>query len=117
MREVIRATEDMIALLKAAGSVDPSTSVPAMWQLAKAIELPLREGHMPGNILDGIYEVDRLQPGAAPEYPLDLLAPGTEKDYFAFTLSHQGYIPQRAVESDYVMVPTYPVANAIDWLS
>ena len=28
----------------------------------------------------------------------------------------QGYIPERNVESDYVMVPVYSVGNSIDWL-
>lgn len=116
MAEHKNPTAEMLSLLQTAGSLDPNVGGPAMWQLAKALQLPLREGVMPGDILFGIYERDVLQPGAAPEYPMDVLSPGTEKDYFAFTLSNQGYIPQKTAESDYVMVPTYPIGNSIDWL-
>ena len=85
-------------------------------QKASALRTPVREGVMPGDITAGIFEIINLDEDAAPEFPLDMLRPGTEKDFYAYTLPNHGYIPQRNVESDYVMVPTFEVGNAIDWL-
>ena len=84
--------------------------------MAKALELPLRQGVMSGNILGDIFEAITLQPGATAEFPLDFLAPGTEKEFVAFTIPNHGRIPERHVEGDYVMVPTYDVGASIDWL-
>jgi len=57
-----------------------------------------------------------MEPGAAAEFPLDLLSPGTESEHVAYTNPGHGRIPERAVEGDYVMVPTYTVASSIDYL-
>ena len=85
-------------------------------ELAKALEIPLRKGVMSGDILDGVYEAVRLAPGASAEFPLDFLAPGTESDFVAYTIPNHGRIPERHVEGDYVMVPTYDVGASIDFL-
>lgn len=115
-RNNFEPTPEMKSLLIEVGSRDKGKSLAATQQLAKALELPLRKGIMSGNILDGIFEAVSLEADAAPEFPLDLLAPGTEKDHIAYTIPNHGRIPERHVESDYVMVPTYDVASAIDWL-
>jgi len=103
-------------LLKQSGSKRREESLAAVAELAKALETPLRKGVMSGDILSGIFEVVNLDPGATSEFPLDFLAPGQEKDFVAFTIPNQGRIPQRHVEGDYVMVPTYDVGAGIDWL-
>lgn len=102
-------------LLRASGSFDKNVSLPAIRELAKALETPLRQGILNGNILDGIFEVISLSESATPEFPLDFLAPGTEKEFVAYSIPNHGYIPQRHVEGDYVMVPTYDIGSAIDW--
>lgn len=102
-------------ILVASGSMNKEESLAALAELAKALELPLRQGVLNGDILDGIFEVIRLTQSATPEFPLDLLAPGTEKQHVAYTIPNHGYIPQRHVEGDYVMVPTYDCGNSIDW--
>ena len=107
---------EMNQLLSRAGSLQREESLAATSELAKALELPLRQGVMSGNILDGIFEAINLQPGATAEFPLDFLAPGTEKEFVAFTIPNHGRIPERHVEGDYVMVPTYDVGASIDWL-
>jgi hypothetical protein len=102
-------------LLRASGSFDKTVSLPAIRELAKALETPLRQGILNGNILDGIFETISLSESATPEFPLDFLAPGTEKEFVAYSIPNHGYIPQRHVEGDYVMVPTYDIGSAIDW--
>jgi hypothetical protein len=102
-------------ILKASGSYNQDEALAAMRQLATAVTTPLRQGVLSGGIIDGIFENIPLDSNATSEFPVDLLAPGTEKDYVAYTLPNHGYIPQRNVEGDYVQVPTYSVGNAIDW--
>ena len=106
----------MNAILRASGSYNKEEALKATSDLAKALELPLRQGVLDGNILDGIFEPIQLEQSATSEFPLDFLSPGTEKDFVAYTIPNHGYIPQRNVEGDYVMVPTYDIGASIDWL-
>lgn len=106
----------MNQLLRQSGSYDKAEALAAQRELATALELPLRQGVLNGDVLDSIYEPIKLDQSATPEFPLDLLAPGKEKEHVAYTIPNHGYIPERHVEGDYVMVPTYDIANAIDWL-
>ena len=115
-KKFFEPTPEMNQLLSRAGSLQREESLAATSELAKALELPLRQGVMSGNILGDIFESITLQPGATAEFPLDFLAPGTEKEFVAFTIPNHGRIPERHVEGDYVMVPTYDVGASIDWL-
>lgn len=114
--KVFQPTKELTDLLIRSGSARKEESVAANAEFAKALELPLRQGVLNGNILDGIFEPITLAQSATPEFPLDLLAPGTEKDFVAYTIPNHGYIPEKHVESDYVMVPTYDVGASIDYL-
>ncbi len=114
--KVFQPTPELTDLLVRSGSPQREVATAANAEFAKALELPLRQGLLSGDILDGIFEPVRLAPGATPEFPLDFLAPGTEKDFVAYTIPNHGYIPERHVESDYVMVPTYDVGASIDYL-
>jgi hypothetical protein len=116
MADTFTPTPEITDLLVKSGSADRDVALAANKEFAKALELPLRQGLMSGNILDNIFESVQLAPGATPEFPLDFLAPGTERDFVAYTIPNHGYIPERHVESDYVMVPTYDVGASIDYL-
>tara|TARA_R100000152_G_C6760929_1_gene185004 strand:- start:385 stop:1386 length:1002 start_codon:yes stop_codon:yes gene_type:complete len=111
-----RPDEAFIDLLKRSGSSEKNEALAAQRELAKAIETPLREGVLVGNILDGIFEAIPMEPGTTTEFPLDLLAPGEEDEFVAYTNPGHGRIPERAVEGDYVMVPTYSITSSIDYL-
>lgn len=113
---MLQINDKVKEILRASGSFNKEISLNATMELAKALELPLRKGVLDGDILDGIFEAIELADGVSPEFPLDLLTPGTEKDWVAFTIPNHGYIPQRNVESDYVMIPMYEIGGAIDWL-
>jgi len=115
-KNVISApTPEMTALLKKSGSANRAESLEATHQLAIALQEPLRQGVMSGDITGSIYETVTLEPGATPEFPLDFLAPGTEKDFVAYSVPNHGRIPERYVEGDYVMIPTFEIASSIDW--
>jgi len=109
-------TPEMNVLLQAAGSRNREASLNATHELAVALELPLRKGVMSGDITGDIFEVVNLGPGVIPEFPLDIIAPGTEKDYVAYTIPNHGRIPEATVEGDYLIVPTFEVGSSIDWL-
>lgn len=109
-------TPELTDLLVRSGSMNREVALAATHEFAKALELPLRKALLSGNILEGIFEPIRLAQGATPEFPLDFLAPGTEKDFVAYTIPNHGYVPERHVEGDYVMVPTYDIGASIDYL-
>lgn len=110
-----KPTAEMIDLLRKAGDNRYECATAAQLELAKALSLPLRQGILKGDIISGIYESVYFAPGTAVEFPLDFIAPGTERDYVAYTVPAQGRIPERHVEGDYVMVPTYEVGSSIDF--
>lgn len=110
-----RPSEELLKLFRLSGDSDQSVAQQAQRQIAKAIEEPLRKGIMYGDVTGSIFERMQLEPGSSPEFPLDLLSPGTERDYTAYTNPGHGRIPERSVESDYVMVHTYSITNSIDF--
>ena len=114
--ERFEPTPELTDLLIRSGSANRQVALAANAEFAKALELPLRQGVLSGDILDGIFEPVQLAQSATPEFPLDFLAPGTEKDFVAYTIPNHGYVPERHVEGDYVMVPTYNVGSSIYYL-
>lgn len=114
--KAFQPTPELTDLLVRSGSSQREVALAANAEFAKALELPLRQGLLSGDILDGIFEPIQLAQSATPEFPLDFLAPGTEKDFVAYTIPNHGYIPERHVEGDYVMVPTYDIGASIDYL-
>lgn len=108
--------KDLIQALKMSGSNNKAEALMAQDGFAKGLETPLRKGIMYGNIINNIFKSMPLESGASPEFPLDLLAPGTERDYTAYTNPGHGRIPEKSIESDYVMLHLYSVANSIDFL-
>ncbi len=114
--EVKTPTPEMSDLLRNSGSGNREQALAAQHELAVALQLPLRMGVMSGDITGDIFERINLAPGTSSEFPLDFLSPGTEKDFVAYTIPNHGRIPERNIEGDYVMVPTYDVGASIDWL-
>jgi len=106
----------MTELLKACGSQNMEESQKAQAALAGALEIPLRQGILVGNIIGDIYEPQTFDPNARVEYPIDFFRPDNATDFIAYTVPNQGRIPERQVAGDYVTVPTYDVGASIDWL-
>jgi len=111
-----RPSEEFISLLKKTGNNDQNVAYSAQREFAKALELPLRKGVLVGNILGDIFETINVEPGASTEYPLDLISPGLEGEHVAYTNPGHGRVPERAVESDYVTIPTYSITSSVDYL-
>jgi hypothetical protein len=103
-------------LLALTASPDLEVAYAAQKAMAAALQSPLREGIFDEDNLDGIFRREVLAPGAQSNYPLDFIRPGTEDlDYTAITLPKQGRVPERHVEGDELWVPTFQIANSIDW--
>lgn len=115
-RKIQKPTEQMVDLLKRTASNDEKERTVAMQALAAALQVPLREGLLNGDILDNIFTPEPLDPGATAEYPLDLYQQHNDGQYVAYTISSEGAIPTRTVVSDSITVQTYKMGNSIDWL-
>ena len=111
-----RPSEELIALLRKSGDSDVNVAAAAQREFAKALELPLRKGVLVGNILGDIFETIRVEAGSTTEFPMDLISPGLEGEHVAYTNPGHGRIPERSVESDFVMIPTYSITSSIDYL-
>jgi hypothetical protein len=115
-KKIIKPTAEMTQMLKATGASRREDALEAQRALAAALQEPLNEGVLGGDLEIGrIYSREDLEPGAAAEYPLDLFGPTDEEDYLAYTIPAEGAIPLRNVESDKVMVPVYEIGSSIDW--
>lgn len=111
-----RPDDATLDLLRKTADSDLNVAMAAQQEFAQALQTPLRQGILVGDVVRGLYEAMPVEPGGTTDIPLDLLAPGTEMDYVAYTCPNQGRIPQRTVEGDYLRIPTYRIANNIDWL-
>ena len=111
-----RPSDEFISLLRKSGDGDINVAQAAQREFAKALELPLRKGVLVGNILGNIFETINVEAGSTTEFPLDLISPGLEGEHVAYTNPGHGRIPERSVEGDYVMIPTYNIASSVDYL-
>lgn len=112
---VQEATPQMKAVLRKFASPNRREAMTAQTQVAKAMEEVLRKGVLSGDITGNIYEPIQLEGNATSEFPLDFIAPGTEKEFVAYTIPDHGVIPKKHVEGDYVIVPTYDIGASIDY--
>lgn len=114
-RNIRKPTAEQIELLRRTGSPNRAESLEAMHALAAALQVPLRAALLDGDILNGIFASEVLDPSATAEYPLDFYQTAQESDYVAYMIPSEGALPLRNVVGDAVTVSTYEVGNAIDW--
>lgn len=129
-KKIERPSDEVVDIIRKSGSANPAERLEALGRLANelnegmqesimqatALETPLRAGNLVGDVATYLFEMRAMEPGASLEFPLDLLAPGEEDEFVAYTNPGNGRIPERQVEGDYVQVPTFGQANSIDWL-
>lgn len=114
MPKLARPDEKMVALARRAGDNDPNIAYPAQRELALSFVDPLRRGVVDGDIASGIFQEVLFPFGQAVEFPLDIIAPGTERNLIAFTIPVHGRIPEQHFQGDYVAVPTFEVGASAD---
>mgnify|MGYP000231632314 CR=1 FL=1 len=99
-----------------ASIVSRTISMPDIEEAQADLSTPLRSGVLVGDNVRNIYTQNLLGRGEYYcEYPLDILAPGEEDSYIAYTQPGTGRIAERHIEGDYVRVPTFRLASSIDW--
>src|SRR5687767_8740372 len=103
-------------LLKDSISTDPQVAYAANQLLKAAITSgPLKKGVLFGDIVTGIFSMDKFEPGEPITYPLDIVGAGDVKFHIAYQVSRTGYVPMRTVEGDYMAIKTYPIRTSVDW--
>jgi len=107
---------ELTQTLKQCGDGDKSKALEAQREVAAALQEPLRQGVLTGDIISNIFATEEFDPNARVEYPIDFFRPDNAGEFRAFTIPHQGAIPQRQVEGDYVHVPTFRIGQGIDFL-
>lgn len=116
MAHRLESTPQQNALLRQFASRNYRQAMTAQAEVAHAMEAVLRKGIFSGDILGNIFEpIPLVNNNSSAEFPLDFIAPGQEKDFVAYTIPNHGTLPQRHVEGDYVMVPTYEVGATVDY--
>lgn len=105
----------LMDLIKAMGSNNREVAFAAQAKFAKISAAILREVILPGNITGGIFTPEFLAMDASPEWHTDLIAPGDMVNHVAYTASNIGRIADRHVEADKIMIPTFDIANSIDF--
>lgn len=110
-----RYPQEAVDALKATAHVDSEVRTKAQKAFAAELQWPLRQGIFDRDNLGGIFEKQVLAPGAQANYPLDFVKPGDEDQFIAFAMPKQGRVPERHVEGDELWVPTFNIANSIDW--
>ena len=107
--------EYILKLLVATAADDYAERLAAQSKFAQALELPLRKGVLYADNVRDIYEPVKFAPGQTIEWPLDLLAPGEEDEFVAYTSPGVGRIPDKQVQGDYVTGQTYWIESAMQW--
>lgn len=114
--KLAQAQAEFMKLYQRTGSSNREEALHAQEMFAKALEGTIRDALLDGDNTQGIYMVENFGPFGDPEYPVDLLAPGEEDQYVAYTGVPGGRIPERHIEADYLKVPTFQIQSSIDFL-
>lgn len=109
------AKAEFIKLFRRTGSQNREEALHAQEMFSKALEGTIRDALLDGDNTQGIYTVENWGPTDSPEYPVDLLAPGEEDQYVAYTGVPGGRIPDRHIEADYLRVPTFQIHSSINF--
>lgn len=115
-KRIERPDDATLELIRRTASDDYNVAMSALQDFAKATAESIRQAILVGDIVSGIFDTKQYAPGQRIRFPIDLLAPGEEKQHVAYTVPSHGRIPNRQVEGDYIQIPTYAIASSIDWL-
>lgn len=110
----VEIAPELKALLKDSVSTDMAVAYAATQKLQAALSV-INSGVLHGDTISGIFNMQKFEPGQEIKYPLDIVGPSDVKHHIAYTVPDTGYIPQRTVEGDEMVIRTYRIATSIDW--
>lgn len=113
---MFKPTPELMDLFRSCAEVDPYKAYDAQAEFAQALNEPIRQALLSGDILGNIFSAVPIGEGQDSEFELDILPPGSEDQHIAYTIPLHGDIPQRMLEGDYVQVPTYNIGSSADML-
>jgi hypothetical protein len=102
------------ALIRETANPDYEKAMAAQYKYAQTVAETIRKGVLVGDINRIVFNQAIIN-GDYMEFSLDMLQPGEEDEYIAYTIPATGKIPESHIEGDYVRIPLYEVGNAIDW--
>lgn len=77
---------------------------------AASLSVPVLKAIAPQTSVRNIFAVDEIPAGALAEYPIDL-----DDIEYAVVMPRLGAVPQNIVTGDSLIVPTFEVANSVEW--
>src|SRR3954465_14446691 len=89
-------------LIIKSGDMNEKVALAAQYELAQSLQEPLRQGVLVGDIATNIFEQRRIPYGTPVEFPLDILSPGEETQFVAYTNPGNGRISEKTLEGDYM---------------
>lgn len=107
--------EKTIELIKNTAHANKVIREQAALEFAAAIQGPIREAVFAGDNIKDVFVPTPWPKDAEVKIPLDIIAPGEEDEYTAWTCPAAGYIPEKQVRGQYVTLQTYKIANSIGW--
>ena len=108
-------TDGMLELFAKTADPDERIASVAATELALAVQVPLKQGILKGDITDNIFIPEEFNNGIPIEYPLDFLQAADVSSFVAYTLPSHGKIPEKHVEGDYITVTTFDIGASIDY--
>ena len=84
-------------------------------EIAKAMQLPLKQGIFYGDTITGIFDIPRFEPGVPVELPISAITQSKVGRHIAYSVPKTGEIPRRTIEGDYISIPVSDYATSIDW--
>jgi len=102
--------------LQKTGDSNAEKAAAAQQIFAEAVTTPMRAGITSGNTISEVYNKIDLTPGQPSNFPIDFYRPDNASEYKAFVMPGHGRIPGKLLEGDYVNVPTYRLANSIEYI-
>ncbi len=113
-KTVIEIGEKEKALLRATAQ-EGEVGIKHRAELAQALSAAWKSGVLEPDMLGDIFTRIPLAPGAEAKFPLDFYSPNKQGWFKAFIMPKEGGIPSAQIEGDEIYVPTYKIANVIEW--
>lgn len=101
-------------MVKLMGSADPAMAAQAAREFALAVNEPIRRAIFDCDIARDIFVPEEMGDCGCNMYQLDIVEPGTEREYVAYAIPACASHPRHYFESDYLTVPTYRVGSCVE---